>query len=475
MSKFHMLLLLIGVSILSACSTSEESAVQSDGDAEMEAEAEIPEGPFHDPWTVIPSSEIPAPRNWMVQRGIVHSHSPYSHDACDGEPFPEGVRNEQCFLDCRFGMCDTRQDFVFMTDHDNLFAEYEFPEVLLYAEGDTLIVRNDLPVANRVNCGDGHEVIMAAGSETEMMPIGLERHVGDTVQERKAAYGASGEDAVRALQEAGALVFLQHTEGWDVETILDLPIDGIEMYNLHQNLMDNMAAAIEMILRLETEPEMLPEMELGIMMVFQESEKDLFRWSKALKIKAMPAVLATDVHQNTFKDPSPDGERIDSFRRLMHWFSNYVLVPQGEIDDAVLKEAIAQGRMYGAFDYLGYPVGFDFHALLGETVYEMGDHAPADTQVDLIVTLPKVHRLHPLGEQPTISARILKADDGEWVEIATGMENLRESVGAGAYRAEIRIVPEHLRPWLGPEADDYMMDYPWIYSNPIYVGMDYAR
>ena len=153
----------------------------------------------------------------------------------------------------------------------------------------------------------------------------------------------------------------------------------------------------------------------------------------------------------------------------------YVLVPQGEIDDAVLKEAIAQGRMYGAFDYLGYPVGFDFHALLGETVYEMGDHAPADTQVDLIVTLPKVHRLHPLGEQPTISARILKADDGEWVEIATGMENLRESVGAGAYRAEIRIVPEHLRPWLGPEADDYMMDYPWIYSNPIYVGMDYAR
>ncbi len=79
----------------------------------------------------------------------------------------------------------------------------------------------------------------------------------------------------------------------------------------------------------------------------------------------------------------------------------------------------------------------------------------------------------PYRRQAIGSARILKADDGEWVEVASGGEDLRETVTAGSYRAEIRMTPEHLRPWLGPEADRYVMDYPWIYSNPIYVGMGF--
>lgn len=440
--------------------------------AEMEEEMEIPEGPYHDPWLVMPTSELPPVRDWVIKRGIVHTHSPYSHDACDDEPFIEGIRNEECFLDCRFGMCDTRQDYVFLTDHDNLYAEYEYPEVLLYAEGDSLIMRDNLPVANRLDCGDGHQVIVSAGTESEMMPIGLEHHVGETIPERKAAYNASGEDAVLALQDAGALVFLQHTEGWDQEIIDDLPIDGIEMYNLHQNLMTNMGAAIEMILKMETEPESLPVMELGVISIFMESEEDLLRWSKAVMLKPLPAVLATDSHRNVFNGPSPDGERIDSFRRMMHWFSNYVMIPDGEFDDRTLKEAIGHGRMYGAFDFLGYPTGFDFHALAGDTVYEMGDQAPA-ADLHLKVSIPKVFKMDPFGPKPVITARILKANDGEWLEVASATEDLDITVDAGAYRAEIRILPEHLRPWLGPEADTYIKEFIWIYSNPIYVGMDY--
>ena len=178
------------------------------GDNNQQTDGGIDGGPTHDPWTVVASSELPSPRSWVTVRGIVHAHSPYSHDACDGEPFIEGVRNEQCFEECRFGMCDTRQDFVFMTDHDDLFAQYEYPEVLLYKDGDTLIERGGKPVANRINCGDGHEVILAAGTETAMMPIGIEYHLGDTLEEREDAYGEVSESAVVALQAAGALVFL---------------------------------------------------------------------------------------------------------------------------------------------------------------------------------------------------------------------------------------------------------------------------
>jgi len=448
---------LVGLAGLAACSESEN------GD---------PQGPFADPWTVMPSSELDPVRDFMVVHGIVHNHSPYSHDACDDEPFVDGVRDEQCCEDVRAGMCETLQDFVFLTDHDNLFAHYEYPEVLLYADGDALIERDGLPVANRVACPDGHQVIVAAGTESAMMPIGLEHHVGADLDSRRAAYGEVSADAGRALQDAGALVFLQHTEGWEVDTILSLPIDGIAAYNLHQTLMDNLGAALEMLLRLESEPETLPVMELAIIMIFLESEADLYRWALAVQQGPMPAVLATDAHRNVFPNPSPDGERLDSFRRMMHWFSNYVLVPRGEVDDAVLKEAIGHGRMYGAFDYLGYPVGFDFRAEAGGRVHEMGDSVPS-SGVELVLHLPHVYRLDPELDPPDITGRILRATaEGEWEEVASGSDDLREQIEQmerGVYRAEVRMVPHHLRQWLGTEPDEFVKELIWVYSNPIYV------
>jgi len=209
-----------------------------------------PQDPTYDPWMVMDSSELAPVREFIVRRGIIHCHSPYSHDACDGAPRIDGERNEQCFDDVRRGMCVTGQDFVFMTDHDDLYALYDYPEVLLYADGDELIMRDNLPVANRINCGDGRSVILSAGTESDMMPIGLEYHVGDTEAERMDAYNTTSATAIYALQDAGALVFLQHTEGWDATDVLTLPIDGIEIYNLHQNMMDNLAVVATLALDL---------------------------------------------------------------------------------------------------------------------------------------------------------------------------------------------------------------------------------
>lgn len=429
-----------------------------------------PQGPFFDPHAVMPSSALPALRGYAVRRGIIHCHSPYSHDACDGEPFPNGSRDEVCFQDLRDGICRTRQDFVFLTDHDNHFAEHPYPDVLLHAAGDRLIERGGLPVANRLKCSDGHESIISAGTESEMMPIGLERHVGDTLQERKAAYGEASPQAIAALQEAGALVFLQHTEGWDMATILDLPIDGIEVYNLHQNLMDNMIGAIEILVRMLDAPESLPIPDLLIMPIFQENLADLERWAIASLKRRTPAILATDAHRNTFKGTLDDGERLDSFRRMMRWFSNYLLVPEGTVDDGVLKEAIGHGRLYGAFDFLGYPVGFDFHAQVGARIYEMGDEVPASSAVTLRLTLPTVFGLKPGGANPVLKGRILRAlASGEWEEVKAGTGTLSFAATTGVYRAEVRMVPHHLRDWLGTRPADFLKEYVWIYGNPIYV------
>ena len=442
---------------------------------EVEAQEDLPPfvGPAHDPWTVIPSAEIGAPRGWSVQRGIIHTHSPYSHDACDDHPFIDGVRDEECFQDVRDGMCQTAQDFVFLTDHDDLFAHHEYPDVLLYAPGDELIERDGLPVANRVACPDGAQVIVSAGTESAMMPIGLEHHVGDTLDERMAAYNEISPEAVERFKAAGAVAFVQHTEEWDLDTLFSLPLDGIEIYNVHFNLMNNMGAAIKMYGLMRSDPDALPAIELALLAVFQENTHDLFRWSKLVELRPTAGAMATDSHRNVFEAESPDGERLDSFRRLMHWFSNYVLVKNDDgVDDRVLKDAIRHGRMYGAFDVLGYPQGFDFHAVSGAELHEMGDRLSSAEGVRLVLTLPRVARQDPAGPQAEISGRILKSADGEWIEVAAGGDATVEAdAEVGVYRAEVHIVPHHLTPWLGATPEDYLRDWVWIYSNAIYVGL----
>jgi hypothetical protein len=430
-----------------------------------------PKGPFHDPWTVMPSTELAEVRGFRVVRGIVHSHSPYSHDACDDDPFPDGARNEACFQDVRRGMCATRQDFVFLTDHDDLFAYHEYPDVLLFAPGDQLIERDGATVANRVDCGDGHSVVLAAGTESEMMPIGLEHHIGATPAERNVAYNAPAPDGIAPLQGAGALVFLQHTEGWPITNIVDWPIDGIEIYNLHANLEDNLGDVVIAALELVANPEKMPVPELALLTFFEENEADLERWAAAAAVKRLAGALASDVHQNALSGESTDGERLDSFRRIMHWFSNYVLIPAGEpIDDRVIKDAIAEGRLYGGFDHLGYPIGFEFYARAGDSVVEMGGATGSDESVELVLTAPTLFRRDPRTPAPEMHTRILKANAGAWQVVAEGEGDLTTEVGPGAYRAEVGLVPYHLEEWLGENPETYFVEYPWVYANPIWVG-----
>ena len=446
-------------------------------------DAEVYAGPFHDPWTVVPSSELTAPRGWVYQRGIIHNHSPFSHDGCDNKAWSdEGVPDEAvidaCRLDVRAGMCKSGQDFVFFTDHSSYMAHREFPEVLMYLPGDTLIERGGLPVANRVQCDDGRQVVTACGTETGMMPIGIEHHPQGSIDDRHAVYDAKGPDAVAKLHDLGALVLLYHTEEWSTESVDDWGIDGIEIYNTHFNLMDNMAAAVKMIGAMRTDPSKIPAIELGILSFLQENQRDLQHWARVLQKRRMLGIMATDAHQNVFQAPSPDGERLDSFRRMMHWFSNYVLVPApstglgagGTVDDKVLKEGLAAGRVFGAFHVFGYPEGFDFHAEAGGQTYEMGDVLPA-APATLVVKRPRVARLDPAGPSPELTLRLLKARaDETWEVVAEGPDDLSVEVEAGAYRAEVRVVPRHLQPWLGAQPEKFFIDYPWIYANAIYVA-----
>jgi hypothetical protein len=454
--------------VLAACGGGEEPANHS-------AASDTP--PW-EPGVVYPSSDA-LERGLLDRRGLIHAHSVYSHDACDNEPRDPvtGELDLACLADFRFGMCKTRHDFVMLTDHDEMFAETSYPDALLYAPdlGDTLLERDSEPVGNWLTCPEedaAHRALVLAGCEAGTMPVGLDRHVAADAAGRSLVYGAKGPEAIQTLKDNGAVALVAHTEGWSVDELVNLPLDGFEMYNLHANLEGNLGAAVGLITKLST-PEQLPHSDLVLLPVVTEDPVYLEHWGSVLARGARRVTtMATDCHENVFQQPLPDGERVDSYRRMMLWFSNHLLVTptaDGGFDDRSLKDALRAGRLYGAFELLGYPAGFEFTGLDGGEVREMGSELSMSRGAELHVRLPTVRGLDA-ARQPPRTLRLLRAKDAGWDVIAEGDTDLSVNVDQpGAYRAEVRMVPTHLEPYLSSYADLAQREFVWIYSNAIYV------
>lgn len=434
--------------------------------------AEPPPPPAWSPGTAY-ASQLGSTRGLLDRRGLIHAHSVNSHDACDGEPKKDGVRNEPCFEDFRRDLCASRHDFVMLTDHRDSFDHTEFPDTLLFSEerGDELVQRDGHPVASWAGCPDGTRSLILAGTESGTMPVGLEQHV----EGRGSVYGEATPEAIALHKANGAVVLVAHTEGWTVEQLTDLPLDGFEMYNLHANLFLNFDKALNLLGRVIEKDEGLPQSDLVLLTIMSEDPAYLSRWGGVLASGAKRVTtMGSDCHRNTFQERMPDGERVDSYRRMMMWFSNHLLVkpePDGTWDDRHLKDALREGRLYGAFEVMGYPQGFDYRAETTAGVFEMGAEVKLSDAPTLRVTKPSIRDLNPARTPPAFTVRVLKAIDGGFEEVATGAGDLSfKPTAPGAYRAEVRMVPHHLREDLGDDAQDVLSkDYVWIYSNPIYV------
>jgi hypothetical protein len=426
------------------------------------------------PGVVHPTDRPPGSRGLLDRRGLIHAHSVYSHDACDDAPRDENDQiNLPCLDDFRRGMCQDRHDFVMLTDHGESFARSEYPDVLLYdaARGDALIERDGHPVASWLACPDQDPALVLAGTETETMPVGLEAHVAATQAERDAVYGSAAPEDIEKLKAAGAVSLLQHTESWSVDQLEQLPIDGFEMYNLHANTLKGAGAALELLFNLET-PEKLPHSDLVFLPLVSEDPEYLDRWSQVLArgVKRV-TTMGTDCHRNTFPALLPDGERVDSYRRMMLWFSNHLLVQpnaDGSFDDRSLKDALRAGRLYGAFEAFGYPDGFDFHADAAGTISEMGAEVMLSDGPKLEATAPSVRG--GASPSPEIRTVLWRATDTTWSLVTEGTTSLSHvPTEAGVYRAEVRIRPHHLAKYLASYTGLSDQEFVWIYSNPIYV------
>lgn len=434
--------------------------------------------PAWDPRLPVAAEAFGERRGLTPVRGIIHLHSVYSHDACDGQPREDetGAIDTACLHDLQTALCATRIDVAALTDHDATMADDSFETMLGDLANGATITEGDDVVGGVLACPDGHQVLLKLGSENPLMPILMERHVDGTVEERRDLYNAETALAAAAMRAAGGLVWIPHTESRTIETLRTLAPDGLEIYNLHANIDPDIrseylglpsAAAIQAVAEFaDTGKEQL-EPDLAVISFLAENQPAIERWHQLLGDGLrIPGSAGTDAHQNALPIMMRDGERGDSYRRMLRWFSNVALV-----DDPLslesFEQAIAAGRFFVAFEILGTPSGFDVSAAGAE----MGAEVAPGTA--MTVTLPTVHDLDTALPAPDIRARVIHiAPGGTATEVAAGSGATLELTldQEGAYRVEVLITPRHLAPYLVGLITDYStQEHVWIYGNPIYV------
>ncbi len=447
-------------------------------------------------------------RGLRAVRGIIHLHSVYSHDACDGNPQPGGQPNSPCLRNLRRGLCASGQDFAMLTDHATHMGEAAWDKLFLTdptLSDETVMEGSDL-VGGRMRCLDeqgkptDRQVLLTVGGENDLMPVGLHRHLGDTVASRKQAMGADTPDAVRAFHAAQGLVLQAHGESRDMTKLCTLAaagLDGMEVYNLHANLdpkirenylgLDGLAAFAGVAPWLEGRPveQGGPEPDLALLGFLEDNSKERLYYNSLLGAGyRLAPTFGSDIHENTFKTAMADGERGDSYRRLMRWFANYLLVQAGKpLLPSDLSAALQKGRGFGVFEAMGPPTGFDFSAEKKDgSRAEMGDaiepgaklvvRAPQPLPVgygtdEVVETLRLLFVAAGSTQAEVVSEQRLTAQQ---LQQGAGMTFDTSLRGAGAYRVEARVTPKHLLHLLGDEPARYDKEYPYLFSGSIYAG-----
>lgn len=431
-----------------------------------------------DPWPASMAAESETRRGRRLARSIVHVHSPLSHDACDGEGWVDGaLADEACLAHFREALCALHIDAAMVTDHVPHLDEVSIEDALWLAPGDEPVMGTEgTPIASRMACPDGHRVLVTPGSENRLMPLMLERHPAGDLDAMREAYEGDTPATRAALRDAGALIWQAHTEGRTVEELRASELDGLELYNLHANVAPDIreedlglepASFVGDLLAFASASSPLPP-DLAVLSFLEANRPSLDRWDTLLAEDLRVAGSGgCDAHENTFPMLLPDGERADSYRRMMYWIQNVLLVD--DVSLAGVRDALDAGRFYVTTPVLGRPDGFDFVADDAGTIAEMGDEVSVGAT--LRVTAPRLPDGFPSDPAPTPTIHILRAEDGGAVEVASGDGATVEHVAdvAGAYRVEVRMTPDHTRPYLGGRAERLLREVVWVYANPIFV------
>jgi acetyl esterase/lipase len=162
-------------------------------------------------------------------------------------------------------------------------------------------------------------------------------------------------------------------------------------------------------------------------------------WDQATARKPRAGIAASDAQQSAALRRLMANPYEVSFRSL----TTHILAR--DLTEPLIREALTNGHLYVAHDWLCDPTGFMFGAVNNLGVYTMGDPAMMFGKTRLMAMLPLPAKLRLIHKGAVIS---------ETVGTNLNFE-IKES---GPYRLEA---------WLTVDGEDR----PWIYSNPVYAVM----
>ena len=194
--------------------------------------------------TLPPASVMGTWRGLSPARGIVHLHSPYSHDACDNMPRDAERRRRTsrvsriCARRCapirstsRISPTTTRRWPTRTSRRCSACAAATSP--VIDGDGDQIAIADDVRRRSRRDVhGRRRE---RPDADHAASPSGRRRRSPRATRSTTALDAAT----VQAFRDAGGLTWIAHTEQHDIDQLRTLLPDGIELYNLHANIDPN--------------------------------------------------------------------------------------------------------------------------------------------------------------------------------------------------------------------------------------------
>jgi len=347
--------------------------------------------------------------------------------------------------------------------------------------GVKVIMFTDHPADEYDTYLDGHKgmvdgVLLIPGSETD----GLLSYPKASVQEK---IKSPAQDLVNAVHETGGSSFLCHLEermDWELDNLL-----GSEIYNTHAEFLNEKrlveAFRNPLVLALQLAPA-VKRYPVEVFGALQDYPADyLKKYDELCQIRPHTGIAANDAHQNqgvsaviteegkvsvrdgldeevAVVDPQnipilkpllsgkKSGDKIfelalDPYPISFKHVSTHMLL--SELSDSAVREALAKGRAYVAFDWLADPTGFVFQAWDQDKRFPMGSEIKFKEGLKFQIAAPLQGNIRLLRE-------------GKEVFQARKNEAEVPITEPGIYRAEV---------WLNIDGESKI----WILSNPIYV------
>lgn len=346
--------------------------------------------------------------------------------------------------------------------------------------GVRVIMFSEHPASHYNYFIDGHRgvkegVLLIPGAETEGFLAYPRRSIEDQKTDTPQAFA----DLVRAT---GGLVFLCHLEermDWDIAGIT-----GTEIYNTHADFKEE-TRFIEALrsplgmFSLVAAVKQYPQEVFGALLDYPADY--LERYDELCQKARHTGVSANDAHHNqAFRAKVLDdgkvlledalGEKIatldpeklppiklltagkkpgdlildldlDPYARSFRHVSTHLLL--NEINEATVRQALAEGRAYVAFDWIADPTGFVYRAERGADTWPIGSEVPFAEDLHLRAGAP-------------LEGRFKLMHDGEVVLDQNGPAIDFPVDQPGVYRVEV---------WQNLAGEDR----PWILTNPIYI------